>query len=209
MGIRRVLVIGTVAIAGLMGCGDSEPSSTSSVESSPGTQETSDQPAATEQTTETDEAEPDEMTAEETTTAVEESEETDGGDAAAYANATEVAEALAAEIPSVTEVTEITEDNDPNDLIGRPTGYVSAAVLTDEDGDTSGDLGSSYGATIEEWPDAEAAQARADYIQSILEGSPMLGSEYDFVEGGFLLRLSGELKPSVAETYEDAFAALF
>ena len=38
---------------------------------------------------------------------------------------------LKAKVPSVTKIVTITENNDPNNKIGRPNGYVSAAVLYD------------------------------------------------------------------------------
>ncbi|KXT58724.1 hypothetical protein Y710_00295 [Gordonia sp. QH-12] len=58
---------------------------------------------------------------------------------------------------------------------------------------------------MELWPSEEAANKRKDYIQSILTDSPMLGSEYDTVRGPMILRVSGDLKPSQAKVYEQAF----
>jgi hypothetical protein len=98
----------------------------------------------------------------------------------------------------------ITEDNDPNDLIGRPTGYIDAAVLYDSNL-TCDELGVGCGATLEIWPDAMAAQARSDYIQGILTESPVLGTEYNYLSGHALLRVTGDIKPSLAAEYEAAF----
>lgn len=121
------------------------------------------------------------------------------------ATAESVAEAIGASIPEVTEVIEITEDNDPNNLIGRPNGYVAASVLVDSRLPRCTDPGTDCGATIEQWPDEAAAQKRSDYIQAMLESMPMLGQEWNTVNGGLLLRVSGELKPSEAKAYETAF----
>lgn len=120
-----------------------------------------------------------------------------------------VAEILAAAVSSVQQVTVITEDNDPNDLIGRPNGYASAAVLSDEGGNSSDPLpGVDWGATVEVFEDEASAQRRSDYIQGILEENPMFGTEYNYVNGIALLRVSGELVPSVAAQYESSFMAI-
>lgn len=103
-------------------------------------------------------------------------------------------------------ITTITEDNDPNDLIGRPGGYVSAAVIRDSGADCD-DLGSDCGAVVEVFDTSEEAQARSDYIQAILKDNPVFGTEWQAVKGNALLRVSGVLKPSTADKYLDAFDA--
>lgn len=123
----------------------------------------------------------------------------------APATAQSVAESIKATIPEVAELIEITEDNDPNDLIGRPNGYVAASILVDSRLPRCTDLGTDCGVMIEQWPDQAAAQNRADYIQSMLKSMPMLGQEWNTVNGGLLLRVAGELKPSEAKAYETAF----
>lgn len=121
-----------------------------------------------------------------------------------------VAESVTEAVDSATDVTEITEDNDPNDLIGRPNGYSAAAVITDEGGESGQDLGIDTGATVEQWGSESDAQGRSDYIQEIQkEGDGLLGSEWNYVHEEFLLRVSGELTPSVADEYEAAFNELF
>lgn len=122
------------------------------------------------------------------------------------ATALSVAESIKATIPEVAELIEITEDNDPNSLIGRPNGYVAASVLVDSRLPRCTDLGADCGVMIEQWPDQATAQNRKDYIQSVLKPMPMLGQEWNTVEGDLLLRVSGELKPSEAKAYETAFA---
>ena len=113
-----------------------------------------------------------------------------------------VTDSIAAEIG--VEQVEITEDNDPNDLIGRPNGYVAAVVLKDPRAECADGIGIECGATVEEWPDADAAEARADYISTLQADSPFLGSEYHYLVGPVLVRVTGELKPSEAEEYESA-----
>lgn len=115
------------------------------------------------------------------------------------------AESVAALIAAAVDVTTvpITEDNDPNDLLGRPNGYVAATVIKDSRlADCGDDLGVDCGATVEEWPDAEAAKVRADFIAALQKDSPILGSEYHYLNGPVLVRVSGELKPSEAKEYE-------
>ena len=107
-------------------------------------------------------------------------------------------------IDSTTKVVTITEDNDPNNLIGRPNGYVSAAVLYDS-GVECTELGTACGGMVEVWPTAADAQRRSDYIQGILKDSPVLGTEYDTLNGAALLRIDGKVKPSVANSYAAKF----
>ena len=118
--------------------------------------------------------------------------------------ATELAESLRTQIPSIVQVLTITEDNDPNDLIGRPTGYIDAAIIYDSSVACE-EPGASCGATVEIWPDEAAALARSEYIQGILAESPVLGTEYNYLSGNALLRIVGDILPSVATQYETAF----
>ena len=104
----------------------------------------------------------------------------------------------------MTQIVELTEENDPNNLIGRPNGYVAAAVLFDSRVNCESP-GVRCGATIEQWPDQAAAQNRADYIQSHLKSASMLLKEWTTVKGQLLLRVSGGLTPSAAKDYETAF----
>ena len=121
------------------------------------------------------------------------------------ATTNEVAKAIQAKIPQATKVVEITEENDPNNLFGRPTGYSQATMIVDKRADCDAGLGVDCGAVIELWPSEAAANKRKAYIQSILEDSPIFGSEYDTVNGPMLLRVTGNLKPSAAKAYEQAF----
>jgi hypothetical protein len=52
--------------------------------------------------------------------------------------------------------------------------------------------------------DAAGAKARADHIQTALKGAAILGSEYDYTAGPVLLRITGNVKPSVAAQFQTA-----
>jgi hypothetical protein len=118
-------------------------------------------------------------------------------------SAAAIAAAIKASISSSGDVVQITEDNDPNNVIGRPTGYLDAATLYDSRVSCD-ELGAECGASIEIWGDPAAAQARMDYIQGILSSTTVLGTEYDYVRGNAIIRVTGELKPSEASEYEAA-----
>jgi hypothetical protein len=120
------------------------------------------------------------------------------------ADATQLADELKGSSKTATKVVTITEDNDPNNLIGRPNGYDSAAVIYDAGGSCD-DVSSDCGLVIEVFSDEASAKSRGEYIQGILKGSPALGSEWDYVKGNALLRVSGKLSPSTNTTYAEAF----
>ena len=124
-------------------------------------------------------------------------------------NATVVAHVLEKAVSHIAKVVKITENNDPNDIIGRPTGYVSAAIVYDSRTSCSDGLGADCGASIEQWATKSDAKSRSAYIEKLLKASPILGSEYDVVRDGFLMRVAGKLKPSQEEAYAKAFTALF
>lgn len=120
------------------------------------------------------------------------------------ADATEVAEELKSTSSTAEKVVTVTEENDPNDLIGRPNGYDSAAILYDSEVSCD-ELGSECGVVVEVFSDENAARARGEYIQGILSEAPALGSEWDYVKGSVVLRVSGELKPTSNTKYAEAF----
>ncbi len=118
------------------------------------------------------------------------------------------AEKISAAIPEVTLIT-ITGDNDANNMIGRSTGYVAATVIVDSRTGEECDQktpGIACGAGVEQWPDAAAAQQRADYLKTVLSAAPILGTEYATLRDNLLLRVSGKLSPSIANQYKAAFA---
>lgn len=90
-----------------------------------------------------------------------------------------------------------TAANDPNSLLGRPGQYTSKASwkIPGVDDDPAG--------SVEVFATSGEAQARARYIQSIRSGG-ILGTEYDYLSGGVLLRLSGQLTPAQAQAYAAA-----
>lgn len=124
------------------------------------------------------------------------SDEDGGGDR----TVDDVAAKVEAEVSAVTKAEALTEDTDPNDLLGRPKGYDAATVIYDERVECS-EPGVDCGATIEQWSSKSEAEERAEYI----EGFGPLANEYHYIDGGLLLRVSGELKPSAAKEYEAAF----
>ena len=121
--------------------------------------------------------------------------------------ATQAATALQAKVPDVTKVVTITENIDPNNMIGRPNGYISAAVMVDRTLPVcdSTAFGVDCGATVEVWSTPAVAATRAKYIHAILGVGGALGSEWDFVKGDTVLRVSGNLKPSQAGMYGSNF----
>lgn len=129
----------------------------------------------------------------------------DGDGGGSDTSAADAAAEIQGSVDSVTKVVEITEDNDPNGDIGRPGKYTEASTIYDSRVECTEDLDITCGAKIEVWEDEDAAKARSDFIQSALEATQILGSEYHYIDGGMLLRVSGELKPSEAEEYEAAF----
>ncbi|MFG3018902.1 hypothetical protein ACGFZQ_10190 [Streptomyces sp. NPDC048254] len=102
----------------------------------------------------------------------------------------------------------VTAENDPNHLLGRPNQYTSKVTFDDtriSAGDVSGtDKGDvERGGAIEVFGSAADAQARAKYIQSVTKSMPML-TEYDYVHGAALVRVSHYLTPKQAADYKTA-----
>ncbi len=105
-----------------------------------------------------------------------------------------------------------TAETDPNGMLGRPGGYDSKAAWADERiddvvGAAEGDV--RLGGGVEVFTSRSDAVERGTYIQTVTgAGVAFLGTEYDYVSGPVLLRLSGELTPSQAEDYASALAKL-
>ena len=126
--------------------------------------------------------------------------------------AEQVVSDLAAAVGSVKPGVVYTAESDPNKLQGRPNGYMSKASFTDsrikasDVRDTSSgsvDLGGS----VEVYADEAGATARKQYIDGLMKGSPILGTEYSYVDGPVLLRVSQALTPGQATEYETALRA--
>jgi hypothetical protein len=106
-----------------------------------------------------------------------------------------------------------TAATDPNHLLGRPNGYLSKASFSDKrvpasdtTSDQKGDV--DYGGSVEVFATGNEAKARAAYIESVLKADPMLGTEYDYLSGPVLLRISQYLIPSQAREYQRALAKI-
>lgn len=109
----------------------------------------------------------------------------------------------------VTGTFDFTADNDPNDLLGRPNGYVAKVAWTDARTSSETPAGPDdwdveLGGSVEQFRSVQDAIARAKYIAGILKAAPMLGSEYDYVAGTFVIRVSAELTPDEAKEYHEA-----
>jgi len=121
---------------------------------------------------------------------------------------------LVAEVPTAKATIVYTASNDPNFLLGRPTGYTSKVAFSDTRvppgpavaGDTGGSV--DLGGSVEVWRTPVAATQRSQYILRLEQRAPLLGSEYDYLSGPILLRVSGKLTPAQAGEYRTAFAAV-
>ena len=121
------------------------------------------------------------------------------------ADATAVATALKAKVATITKVTTVTEELDSNKLLGRPGQYTSLAWITDS-GAKAGETGTDGGAVVEVFASAEDAKTRSEYILGVLkEMGPAFGTEWHHLDGATLLRVSGQLSPSVNDQYTAAF----
>jgi hypothetical protein len=124
----------------------------------------------------------------------------------AQLSAQSAAERIQKAVPQVTRLIPLTEGNDGNHLLGQPNGYSAASVLVDSRARCPNDgPGVDCGATVEQWPDRWAAQRRADYIQQVDRPMPIVGQEWTTVRQNLLLRVTGKLKLSDAQSYQAAF----
>jgi len=137
------------------------------------------------------------------------SSDSPSGETAPTMTAQQLAEKLKAGGQPLGEITVFDESSDPNHKLGRPDQYTSKVGFVDTRIDLShamddpGDI--SRGGGIEVWPNRAAAQKRADYIQKTTKavGFPAL-QEYDYVSGGYLLRITQVLTPDRGKAYEAA-----
>lgn len=125
----------------------------------------------------------------------------------------QLVEQLAQRVPEAAPSVVFTAETDPNDLLGRPNGYTSRASFTDSrvepesvEGLEQGAV--DFGGTVEVFASQEAARRRVDFIQSTFAEAPILGTEYDYVRGGVLLRVIGTLTPDQAAAYEAALGEI-
>lgn len=122
--------------------------------------------------------------------------------------ATVVAKLKAAGLP-VANVAVVTAANDPNQMLGRPGQYAGKDTFTDTRIDpskardnTAGSV--DLGGAVEVFSKAPDAKVRAAWIQSVKKSTPIFGTEYDYLSGAVLLRLSQVLTPDQAAAYKKA-----
>lgn len=115
---------------------------------------------------------------------------------------------LAATVTSAKQSGIVTAANDGNHLLGRPNQYTSKVTFTDSrikasdvEGTDKGDV--DRGGAIEVFADPADAKARAKYIQAVTKSMPVF-SEYDYVHGTVLVRVSHYLTPAQAAVYKKA-----
>lgn len=102
-----------------------------------------------------------------------------------------------------------TAENDENDMLGRPGGYTARVAFELPGGDLSAKVGAiERGGGFEIWPDAAGAKKRLDYIEGILSSAPILGTEYDYLAGTVLVRVTGKVTPANAKKVEEAVKGL-
>jgi hypothetical protein len=126
--------------------------------------------------------------------------------------ARQVAIALKAKGLPVSVTAVYTAATDPNHLLGRPGGYTSKIIFADPRAtnaqDASGGHDVAGGGSVEVYPSRAAAMRRGAYIETLTQAAPVLGTEYDYVSGGVLLRISGNLTPAQASQYAEALQAV-
>jgi hypothetical protein len=99
------------------------------------------------------------------------------------------------------------ENTDPNDRLGRPGGYASKAAFRDARVHVAAYVTEvddpDRGGSVEVFGKRSAAMDRAREVQMKLKAFG-LGTEYDYVVGGALIRVSGNVTPSQAASYQQA-----
>lgn len=127
----------------------------------------------------------------------------------------EVAAGLAASGLPLTVAVVYTAETDPNGLLGRPGGYTGKLMFTDVRAEpATPDEGGvvqysvNHGGSVEVYPDAAGAAARAEYVRGFAEGNPALFGEYTYARGPVVLRVSKALTPEQAGGYEEALGGL-
>ena len=129
-------------------------------------------------------------------------------DKSATLDAEQVVKALANTVAEAEPATVYTAKTDKNNLLGRPGGYTSKADFTDDRAQPDLDDAVQKGGTIEVYDDPADANERAEFIASTLKKMKIFGTEYHYLNGGTLLRVSGELTPDEAAEYETALNKL-
>lgn len=101
-----------------------------------------------------------------------------------------------------------TAETDPNALLDRPFQYTGKLNFRDARIQSIlDDFNTSNGGTIEVFGTTEDAQGRYDYVPSLIQGNPIL-TEYLYLEGTVLVRVSSTLTPDQAAPYGEVVKAL-
>ncbi|MGW8330568.1 hypothetical protein ACWGLE_22070 [Streptomyces sp. NPDC055897] len=123
-------------------------------------------------------------------------------------DATGAFKAIAASVKAAKLGSTVTAENDSNHLLGRPNQYTSKITFTDiriKATDTQGLKADDVqrGGSIETFTNNDDATTRAKYIQAVTKNVPAL-TEYDYVHGPHLIRVSQLLTPAQAKEYDTA-----
>ncbi len=119
-------------------------------------------------------------------------------------NAEQVLAALKGQGLPIGESETYTAETDPNELLGRPGSYTSKVNFNDTSLDPqTATFEVEDGGSIEVFGTSDQAIARDKYIRALYEANPSW-TEYGFLEGPTLLRLSKRLTPDQAAEYETA-----
>jgi hypothetical protein len=128
-------------------------------------------------------------------------------------DASAVTKALLGKIGTASLVKVYTAEDDPNSLLGRPNGYASKTAFADSRVPASKSAGKEAdalerGGSVEVYSTPEDAKSRSAYIQAALKNVGFLGTEYHFLRGGALVRVTGNLTPAQAAVYKEALASI-
>ncbi len=110
----------------------------------------------------------------------------------------------------VKQVETYTAGNDPNKLLGRPGQYTSKANFSDARAKSDGRKGvePTEGGSVEVFADENDAKTRFRYVKKLAEKGGGFFSEYDYLDGLIVLRVSSDLTPNEAAEYEEALGEL-
>jgi len=119
---------------------------------------------------------------------------------------------MAADLP-ITGTATVTAASDPSHLLGRPNGYSSKVTFIDTRVDKSSvadpEAGSvDLGGAIECYDNPADAARRAAYIQQVEKAYPLVGTEYTYLVGSAVIRISSALTPTQAAAYRTAAGSM-
>ena len=98
------------------------------------------------------------------------------------------------------------ENTDENKLLGRPNQYISKVNFADTRLEQF-DPASPNGGTIEVFTSASDLNRRKAHNEMVMEKYPIF-TEYLFVHGKYIMRLSKDLSPEQAKEYEEMFMSI-